>query len=178
MNPPNWILKIIQEGVKIPFKTKPPHIYLPNNKSVLKRDHKNWVRSTLKEFLEYGFISKVKSIPYCCLPLQIAEHPTKLSLIHDESLLNEYVEKESFKLEGWETMFELCNTATHGIQFDLKKFYFHVPIHENYRRYFGFSFVMENGGPIEYFIWNVMPYGYTKAPLISRHLLKPLIARW
>ena len=75
-------------------------------------------------------------------------------------------------------MFEFCKNSSYGIQFDLKKFYFHIPVHKDYKKFFGFSFVMNDHGPIEYFIWNVMPYGYTKAPLISRHLMKPLITKW
>ena len=32
--------------------------------------------------------------------------------------------------------------AKHGIQFDLNMYYFHIPIHPDYKKYFGFSFKM------------------------------------
>ena len=42
--------------------------------------------------------------------------------------------------------------------------------------FFGFSYVLE--GKLTYFVWNVMPYGYTKAPYIAKHLIKPLLTHW
>ena len=35
----------------------------------------------------------------------------------------------------------------------------------------------ETKGP-EYFVWQTLPYGYTRAPYIARSLMKPLIAKW
>ena len=178
INAPKDLISIINEGFKVPFISTPPPIYVPNNKSAMVKEHKDWVRSTLKEFLSFGFITEVKEIPYCCLPLQVAVHPSKLSLIHDESILNEYVEKTRFKLEGWEPMFFNSSNAAYGIQFDLKKFYFHIPINENFKKYFGFSYKMKDDEERSYFVFNTMPYGYTRAPLIAKNLIKPLIAKW
>ena len=175
---PDSLLDIISNGLKIPFLVPPPPMFLPNSSSLKKPENKAWLLSTLKEFEEFGFISKVKDIPYCVLPLQIDQHPTKLSLIHDEKMLNSYVEKQKFKLEGWETMFESSFNAKFGIQFDIKKFYFHIPIHKDYRKYFGFSYRFPNDQDHSYFVFNVLPYGYTKAPLIARDLMKPLISKW
>ena len=175
---PDEILNIIEKGFEIPFISKPPPIYLPNNKSALERKHRPWIMETLREFLDYGFISKVETVPYCVLPLQIAVHPTKLSLIHDESILNDYVIKNRFKLEAWEPMFYNSLDAKYGIQFDLKKLYFHIPIHPDFKKYFGFSFKMNENESVTYFIFNTMPYGYTRAPLIARNLIKPLVKRW
>jgi hypothetical protein len=45
-----------------------------------------------------------------------------MALIYDMSVLNEYVHQASFKLEGWEEMFEYAKSAKCGVKFDLKKF--------------------------------------------------------
>ena len=63
------------------------------------------------EFEEFGFISRVNYIPHCVLPLQVAVHPEKKSLIHDESSLNVYVEKDSFKVEGCEKRFSIVSRS-------------------------------------------------------------------
>lgn len=178
INAPKPVLDIIENGVKIPFIKNPPPIYLPNNKSALLPENRSWVKETLLEFLDYGFISKVDKIPYCCLPLQVAVHPTKLSLIHDQSCLNEYVEKQKFKLTSWEPMFEIGKIATNGIQFDLKKYYFHIPINSAFKKFFGFSFKMSENEEITYFQFNCLPYGYTRAPLIAKEIMKPLLNKW
>ena len=173
---PEWILEIILHGFKVPFLKEPPVLFFPNNKSAVDPKNRKWVLNTLAEFESYGFIKRVDKPPYCILPLSVAEHPEKLSLIHDESPLNIYVDKTKFKLEGWDTMFEYAKHADYGIKFDLKKFYFHIEIHEDFKKYFGFSYQIE--GETVYFIWNTLPYGYTRAPYIAKHLMKPLVTYW
>jgi len=70
-----------------------------------------WVRGTLMEYERYGFIKRVTEIPYCVMPLQLKESGGKMSLIYDMSVLNDYVQQASFKLEGWEEMFEYAKKA-------------------------------------------------------------------
>ena len=93
---------------------------MPNNTSALKSENRKWVQETILEYEKMGFVSRTFEIPHCVLPLQVVEHPDKKSLIHDESPLNLYVDKTSFKLEGWEQMFNYCYEAEYGIKFDLK----------------------------------------------------------
>ena len=164
--------------MSVPFETAPPRMVLPNSGSVTLEVNIDWVRTTLKEFLEFGFILIVPEPPYCILPLQIKNTSGKLALIHDMSPLNQYVEKSSFKLEGWEEMFDYASTADFAIQFDLKNFYHQIEINPLDKKYFGFTFPLcPDLGPL-YFVWNTVPYGYTRAPFIARSLLKPLIAKW
>ena len=66
-------------------------------------------------------------------------------MVHDESYLNEFIEKQKFRLEGWEEMAQYCNDAEFGVQFDLKKYYFEIDIAENFQTYFGFMYPMEQG---------------------------------
>ena len=82
LKPPDWVLDIVRFGIKIPFENDPPRIFLPNNKTCL--TNKIWVRETIQEFIEYGFIKKVDYIPKCVLPLQVNLSGSKLCLIHDE----------------------------------------------------------------------------------------------
>ena len=172
----DWLLDIIKNGFKVPFLRKPPKILLPNNKSALTKENVPWVLSKITEFEKSGFIERVDSPPHCVLPLQVKDGVSKKSLIHDESPLNIYVEKSSFKIEGWETMFEYAVDSNYGIKYDLKKYYFHIQINKNYRKYFGFSFIIE--GKTVYYRWLVLPFGYTLGPLIARHIMKPLVTHW
>ncbi len=151
---------------------------LPNSYTVQLPEHKNWVESTLIEYEKFGFIQKVNWVPHCILPLQVKAGKDKNSLIYDMSPLNLYVEKSSFKLESWEEMFNFSLGATHGIKFDLKKYYHQIKIHDSEIKYYGFVYKMSNAPGPEYFVWRTMPYGYTRAPYIARELMKPLISRW
>ena len=122
LRPPPWILDLVEEGLKIPFEKEPPIMVLPNNKSAMCNENINWVRETLHEYLKMGFVKKVLKPPHLILPLQVSVHSSgKKCLIHDESPLNDYVLKNSFKQDGWEDMLNFSIDATCGINFDLKK---------------------------------------------------------
>jgi len=43
------------------------------------------------------------------MPLQVKDTGGKTALIYDMSILYEYVEKNKFKLEGWEEMFNYAS---------------------------------------------------------------------
>ncbi len=176
MGTPEWVLNIVDKGFKIPFLRKPPRMFFQNNKSALTSENKSWVLQQLEEFENAGFIKRVDYMPYCVLPLQVKESSTKKSLIHDESPLNAYVDKSKFKIEGWDVMFEYSVNSEYAIKYDLKKYYYHIKIHDDYQKYFGFSF--EINGKVINFIWTCLPYGYTLGPLIARHIMKPLVTFW
>ena len=80
LNPPTWIENIVEKGITVQFINEPPVIFLPNNKSAILPEHKDWIRKNLLEFESYGFIERVPEIPYCTLPLQVVTHSEKLSL--------------------------------------------------------------------------------------------------
>ena len=100
-----WLLDIVENGVALPFAKEPPSIVLPNNKSAVTAEMVPWVRNTIKEYLAYGFVCRVNSIPKCVMPLQVKNTGGKTALIYDMSVLNDYIEKKKFKLESWEEMF-------------------------------------------------------------------------
>ena len=173
---PVWVVDIIKNGFSIPFTRKPPRMFFPNNKSAIDNKNKAWVTKQILDFEKLGFIERSKEIPYAVLPLQVKEGSSKVSLIHDESPLNLYVENKKFKIETWDTLFEFANEANYGICFDIKKMYYHIKIADEFKTYFGFSYVIEN--EIVYFNWCYLPYGYKLGPYLAKHIMKPLVCRW
>jgi hypothetical protein len=106
------------------------------------------VRQILHEYLRWGFVEKVKEMPYCVLPLQLKISSSKVALIYDMSPLNVYVEKSKFKLESWEETVDYAVNAEFAIKFDIKKFYHGLSINVDERKYFGFMFPLLEGGGI------------------------------
>ena len=128
---------LLQWTLKIPFRKEPPPMVLPNNKSAIVPENVQWVRDTIEEYLKMGFIKKVFHPPKLILPLQVSVHSSgKKCLIHDESPLNDFVEKDSFKQESWIEMFNYSLDASCGITFDLKNFYHEIDVNEEYEKYF------------------------------------------
>jgi Reverse transcriptase (RNA-dependent DNA polymerase) len=175
---PDWLLRLIELGVEIPFENRPPRMILQNSRKVLEPQTVPIIRNIIREYLGSGFVKKVDNVPYCVLPLQVKVTSDKTALIYDMSPLNEYVEKSKFKLESWEEMLDYSRTAQWAIKFDLKKFYHEIDIHPDFQKYFGFMYQMEDGQLPDMFVWSTMPYGYTRAPFIARQLMKPLVNKW
>ena len=75
-------------------------------------------------------------------------------------------------------MFDYAQNAVAGVKFDLKKFYHEIDIADSFQQFFGFAYPMKDGEDPSYFVWQTMPYGYTRAPFIARQIMKPLISRW
>ena len=120
IKPPDWILSTIKYGIRIPFKSEPPTMVFPKNKTANLMKNKQWIRQTLNEYIEYDFVKKVFSPPKLILPLQVSEHSSgKKCLIHDEGPLNDYVHEQKFKLENWEEMFNYSLNANSENGIDL-----------------------------------------------------------
>jgi hypothetical protein len=119
LNTPPWLLDIIKNGIKLPFERKPPRMLLQNSKTVLETDMVPVIRTIINEYIEAGFVEKIKWVPYCVLLLQVKVTSSKTALIYDMSPLNIFIEKSKFKLEGWEEMFDYCFNANFAIKFDL-----------------------------------------------------------
>jgi hypothetical protein len=173
-----WLLDVVENGVRLPFERKPPRMILQNTKNVLEADMVPVIRGIISEYIEAGFVQQVDWVPYCILPLQVKVTGIKTALIYDMSPLNVFIEKSKFTLEGWEIMFEYCKGKQYAVKFDLKKYYHEIDIHKDFRTYFGFKYQMQDGADLVTFVWNTMPYGYTRSPYIARCLMKPLIAKW
>ncbi len=175
---PDWLKEVIESGFTVPFQKLPPKIFLQNNRSVLEQSKIEWVRNTLVEYEQLGFIRRTTEIPHCVSPLQIKDTGNKTALIFDMSVVNDYVEKSKFKMEGWEDMFSYSQIAVAGIKFDIKKYFYCIDINKDFQKYFGFMFCLREGEEPTSFVWTVLPYGYTRAPFLARELMKPLILKW
>jgi hypothetical protein len=145
------VLDIIKHGVRIPFLQLPPPIFRTNNRSAVCTDNIAWVRSTIAEYLDAGFVLKVTQQPYCVMPLQVKTGTTKNSLIYDMTALNAFVDTNKFKLETWPEMFSYASQSSFGIKFDIKKYYYNIDLAPDHYKYFGFTFVLQEGGGSEIF---------------------------
>jgi len=68
---PEWLISLLEYGVRVPWAEKPPRFMLSNSKTVTENNVIPLVRDILLEYLELGFVKKVKTPPHCVLPLQL-----------------------------------------------------------------------------------------------------------
>ena len=113
------ILSVIKYGYKIPFITEPPKMHFKNNRSAT--ENLCFVDTAVKELLEFELIEIVKEKPHIISPLSVAKNAeSKMRLILDLSIGNEYVESEKFSLEDQRDFYEFCKIGDHGFSFDIK----------------------------------------------------------
>ncbi|XP_057310156.1 uncharacterized protein LOC130648141 [Hydractinia symbiolongicarpus] len=66
-----YVLGIIKNGYRLPFKTKSSNFFAKNNASSLR--HKNFIEDSIEDLLLQGCIEEDETMPYCCNPLTVAE---------------------------------------------------------------------------------------------------------
>ena len=69
-----YVLGIIENGYKLPFKTEPELAVLQNNKSA--RENGSFVSDEIAKLVDKGCVSQVISAPYVVNPLTVAENKT------------------------------------------------------------------------------------------------------
>jgi hypothetical protein len=87
------------------------------------------------------------------MPLQVKDTSGELALSYDMLILNDYVEKNKFKLESWEEMFNYSIDVNFAIKFDLKKFHHEIDINEGDKKYFGFIYKTADDELHNYYVW-------------------------
>ncbi|RCN38570.1 zinc knuckle [Ancylostoma caninum] len=161
----------VSVGFKINFIDSPPlQISLPNNRSTAFLNAE-FVDGAVDELVQTGAVETVTEKPAIFSPLSVAEGK-KLRLILDLSWLNEHVVKESIKFEDMTKAWDMLRGAKYLSTFDLKSGYHHVSVHPAYRKYFGFRW--RNN----FYVFKVLPFGFSPAPYIFTKLFKPLLKKW
>ena len=92
-----YILNVIDQGYRLPYKTLPVNISLDNNRS--SKDNKSFVSDEIDKLLMKGCISRVELKPHVVNPLTVAGNKTKLRLVLDCRHTNPHVYQFKYKYE-------------------------------------------------------------------------------
>jgi hypothetical protein len=165
-----WVIKTLKRGLKLDFVSRPSATkFLPNHR--MTANESQFVTSELARLLVVGAVSRCSHRPFLCLPLGVVPKKNgKLRLIHDLRFLNSRIQRPPrFKLEDLSTVAEQVKEGDEMMTLDLEQGYYHVEIHEQYRKYFGFEWQGQ------YYTWNVLPFGLSTAPLVFTKILRPVV---
>lgn len=164
-----WVIKTIKRGLQLEFASRPSRPkYLPNHP--MTPDMAAFVTMELRRLLVVGAISRCSTRPLMCLPLGVVPKKNgKLRLIHDLRFLNSRLRRPPrFKLEDLSTVAEQLKEGDQMMTFDLEQGYYHIEINERYRKYMGFEWEGQ------FYVWNVLPFGLSTAPLVFTKVLRPV----
>ena len=84
--------------------------------------------------------------------------------------LNEFVNKQHFKMEGIHTLKDLLRKGDWLAKIDLKDAFFSIPIHINHKQFLWFIFKEKT------YQFNCLPFGLSSAPWVFTKTLKPALA--
>jgi hypothetical protein len=110
----------------------------------------------------------VDAPPLVVNPLSVATNDRgKKRLVLDLRHINPHLHKPKFKCEDVDTAVLLLNPGDFLFTFDIKSAYHHVEVFKVFQWVY-------NGKP-QYFIFRVLPFGLSTAPLVFTKILKPVL---
>ncbi len=176
----SWQMKVITEGYKPQFRTKPPRYKERNNRSA--RNEIDTVRSKVEEWEKAGYITRLAEPAWCTNPLSVVTKTeaetgkVKKRVVLDTSRhLNNYVVKQSVHLDDLPSTSAMIRKGDYMCVFDLENQFFHVHLAPEVRDYFGFA-VPDEEGKESFYRFNIMVYGFAPAVAVVTRLIKPLQA--
>ena len=176
-----YIMSVIEEGYKIPFKEIPSTKRSNNNKSA--RDNPEFVTAELKKMLSKKCIYKVETEPHVINPLTVAYNKKgKPRLVLDCRNINDNLHKfklnrkAMFKYEDLQVARQLFEKGFYMFLFDIRGAYNHIDIFQPHRTFLGFSW--PGRGKEAYYVYNSLPFGLASAGNIFCKDLKVLVTFW
>ena len=104
MKASKFVLDVIKNGYRLPFKMPCPPFWAKNNPSSLQ--HRELVKEAIQKFLNQICIRQVEQALYCCHPLTVVVKK-KLRLVLDLRHINEYVQNVKFRYENLKTLIKI-----------------------------------------------------------------------
>jgi hypothetical protein len=167
-----YILDIVENGYKIPFKTEPEQIYINNNKSSL--ENKDVVASEITNLLNKGCIREVSTKSLIVNPLTVAfSKSSKPRLVLDCRHINPHLHKYRFICEDGKVAREMFDVGDFIFSYDLKSAYHHIEIFEELEHYLGLAWFF--GGKIRYFVFAVLSFGISTTGYIFSKVLREVV---
>lgn len=159
--------------LEIEFLEVPVQKYRPSEYR-LNKQKSEFIDKQLVMLLEKGAIVFQDDVPglYLSNIFLVPKPNGTFRMILDLSTLNNFVVKESFKMETLDLAVRLMSKCCYMISIGLTEDYYAVPVGEFLQRFLCFSW----RGRIYLFV--VMPFGLTSAPRLFTRIMKPMFAEF
>ena len=170
-----YILDVVSQGYKLPFRNIPNSVILKNNMSA--RNDPEFVSGEIERLLKMECITEVKEVPYIVNPLTVAYGRSgKPRLVLDCRHINLELFKYKCCFEDQSVAKQLFSKGDFLFEFDIRGAYHHIMIYPAHRTFLGFSWQYEN--LTRYFVFNVLAFGISTAGFIFTKLLRVAVKKW
>ena len=171
-------LNVLRDGLRLEFTHIPGSYFEHNNRSAL--ESLPFVQRQVKEWLDAGFIDPLPQPAWCSSPLSVVQKYDAVNDVLKERLVldlsrhvNVFLPDTHVKLDDLSVSEYLLDLEDYMASFDLKNMFFHVKLHPDMYRFFGFS-CPDAAGVLQYYQFKVLIYGCKPAVHIVTRLLMPV----
>ena len=172
----SFVIDTIENGYKIPFFSKPPESFSPNNRSALVDP--DFVNEAVSSLLYRGLIQKCKEAPHVVNPLTVSNQKIgKKRLILDLRLVNKHLWKQSIKYEDIRIALMYLESESWMIKFDIHSAYHFIDVYIPHTTFLGFSWP-DKDGTLCYYTFLVLPFGIRTAPYLFTKVTRRLVKKW
>ena len=154
-------MKVVKEGLRLPFTTKAPAL----KGTVIDSGKSPEVMNAVQEFLEKGALEPTTTKGFTAR-LFVDQRGEKARPILDCRPLNAYLNPRHFKMEDLKMLATIVQPGDFLVKIDLKDAYLHIPIHKDHKKYLQ----VRVGGKTYQF--KALPFGLNVAPQIFSRVLK------
>ena len=164
------VLTVLREGYTLPFQFRPNLTRSPTIASCYVNPHRNlYLLEALHQLLNKNGVEFVKNQE--CLGFYnrlflVLKPNNRWAPILDLSTLNKYLKTESFKMETPDTIRSSLQAGEWVTFIDFKDAYFHIPIHNQSRKYICFHLQGQS------YQFKALPFGLSTAPMEFTVLVK------
>ncbi len=140
------------------------------------------VREKVQEWIEGGYVECLQQQEFCCSPLSVVvkydalTEKTKFRVVLDLSRhVNSFIKDSPVQLDDLAVAEAVLEPGDFLTAYDLKNQFFHVKLHPDMKKIFGFA-VPDEFGNFQFYRFNILVYGCKPAVSVVTDLLKPVKA--
>ena len=135
-----WVLSIVRNGFRIPFRLSPPLSVVPISMS---QSSSPLLQEEIEQFLQKRAVERVhdpETPGFYSRLFLVPKKNGKLCPVIDLSILNQYIRKQPFKMETVKSVGQSILINDWAVSISLTDAYLHVPIHPQSRKYLWFIY--------------------------------------